>query len=128
MTLAPGDKIVRTPLFDPDETLTVLRIEGDVAVCSSDLDPGKEFPIAVSKVEAAMGHGGIRIDRSGETEGDEVGCGTETGYETDLGGGLCKCGNPAGEPEECPYALEIHDKKQICTCCESCRQNCADDI
>jgi len=62
MTLAPGDKIVRTPLFDPDETLTVLRIEGDVAWCSSDLDSG-EFPIAVFKVEAAMVNGGIRIER-----------------------------------------------------------------
>jgi hypothetical protein len=62
MTLAPGDKIVRTPLFDPDETLTVLRIEGDVAVCSSDLEHG-EFPIVVSKVEAAMVNGGIRIER-----------------------------------------------------------------
>ena len=63
MTLAPGDRIIRTPLFDPDETLTVIRIEGGIAVCSSDLDPGKEFPIAVSKVEAAMVNGGIRIER-----------------------------------------------------------------
>ena len=67
MTLAPGDRIIRTPLFDPDETLTVLRVEGDgeatVAICSSDLDPGKEFPIVVAKVEAAMANGGIKIER-----------------------------------------------------------------
>jgi hypothetical protein len=33
------------------------------------------------------------------------------------------------EPHVCPYASEINnDDETLCTCCEKCEQQCADDI
>jgi len=43
---------------------------------------------------------------------------------------LCeRCGvNEATEPHTCPYDFEINGDETLCTCCEQCRQLCADDI
>lgn len=39
------------------------------------------------------------------------------------------CEEANREPHGCPYAEEIcDDYEKQCTCCESCEQNCADDI
>ena len=42
----------------------------------------------------------------------------------------CKCEkNPAAEEHTCPYSVEINDDTEsLCTCCEDCESNCADDI
>lgn len=32
-------------------------------------------------------------------------------------------------PHVCPYKLDIHDDDEtLCTCCEDCTRECADDI
>ena len=31
-------------------------------------------------------------------------------------------------PHECPYRAEINDDYEMCTCCDWCRGECADDI
>lgn len=43
---------------------------------------------------------------------------------------LCKCGiNPATEPHPCPYQSDVNnDSDTLCTCCEDCQKQCADDI
>lgn len=43
---------------------------------------------------------------------------------------LCsRCGdNYATEPHPCPFAQEINDDDTMCTCCEACTNDCADDI
>ena len=42
---------------------------------------------------------------------------------------LCRCGNLATPPHQCPYSVEINDDfESLCTCCEDCQQNCMDDI
>lgn len=44
---------------------------------------------------------------------------------------LCqKCNiNSAEEPHTCPYKKDIHnDQETLCNCCESCQDECADDI
>jgi len=45
--------------------------------------------------------------------------------------GVCTaCGrNPSTEPHICPFADEINGNREtLCTCCDECAQNCADDI
>ena len=49
----------------------------------------------------------------------------------DVAEGMCEaCGkNPKAEPHTCPFKEEINgDDKSLCTCCESCTENCAWDI
>ena len=42
---------------------------------------------------------------------------------------LVTCPNNEDDPHTCPYQQEIHDDSDFqCTCCESCKQECADDI
>lgn len=43
---------------------------------------------------------------------------------------MCKCGvNPATEPHPCPYKSDVNnDPDTLCTCCEDCQKQCADDI
>lgn len=31
-------------------------------------------------------------------------------------------------PHTCPYQEEINDSKNLCNCCDDCRQECCDDI
>jgi len=39
------------------------------------------------------------------------------------------CGNQATEPHPCPYREEINDDSEtLCTCCQECAQECANDI
>lgn len=40
------------------------------------------------------------------------------------------CGKKeAQEPHPCPYAQDIHDDNEtLCTCCEDCEYECAQDI
>jgi hypothetical protein len=35
---------------------------------------------------------------------------------------------PAEAEHVCPYAYEIHEDESLCTCCESCASECADEI
>ena len=40
----------------------------------------------------------------------------------------CDHGEP-GEPHACPYASDVHDDDRLlCTCCEACTDQCAEDI
>ena len=39
-----------------------------------------------------------------------------------------RCKHEQTEPHECPYAVEINDDHEPCTCCDSCAGECADDI
>lgn len=40
----------------------------------------------------------------------------------------CKCGNKATAPHPCPYMSDVHnDNETLCTCCEECEQECAND-
>lgn len=42
---------------------------------------------------------------------------------------LCECGaHPAVEPHVCPYGDQIHGDDTLCTCCEACDHECANDI
>lgn len=42
------------------------------------------------------------------------------------------CDNDAREPHTCPYLTDVHDGEpgcdRLCTCCDECTQECADDI
>ena len=42
----------------------------------------------------------------------------------------CQCGDPDLDkhPHECPFKSEINDNNEACTCCDSCRHECAMDI
>jgi len=42
----------------------------------------------------------------------------------------CKCSVNDAQPDHtCPYRQDINDdNKTLCNCCDSCQQNCADDI
>lgn len=41
----------------------------------------------------------------------------------------CKCGQPGRTERPCPYESEINaNPASYCNCCESCMQNCLDDI
>lgn len=44
-------------------------------------------------------------------------------------GGHCRGTSAAIEPHPCPFDCEINDDHEsLCTCCEICQQECADDI
>lgn len=38
------------------------------------------------------------------------------------------CQNLAEDPHTCPYGEEINDDHSTCTCCQTCTDQCADDI
>ncbi len=42
----------------------------------------------------------------------------------------CTCGPEAQiAPHTCPYQYDVHnDDKFMCTCCDKCETECADDI
>lgn len=45
----------------------------------------------------------------------------------------CSCKDDEGgedyvAPHPCPYALEINDNDEPCTCCPDCTSQCAQDI
>ena len=60
---------------------------------------GKEFPIITNKVRAKK----VRLCES------------------------CNS-NPASEPHPCPFSEEINGDETKCTCCDSCTDQCAQDI
>ncbi len=39
----------------------------------------------------------------------------------------CKVGM-ASQESPCPYAEDVHQNKELCNCCDSCRQECLDGI
>lgn len=39
-----------------------------------------------------------------------------------------RCDSTSGVDGICPYEAEICGVERICTCCEECRQDCANDI
>lgn len=40
-----------------------------------------------------------------------------------------RCTNPPEELHPCPYLEDAEgDSETLCNCCESCQNNCADDI
>lgn len=39
-----------------------------------------------------------------------------------------RCDSTSGVDGICPYDAEICGVERICTCCEECRQDCANDI
>jgi hypothetical protein len=44
---------------------------------------------------------------------------------------LCECcgKNPAEPLHTCPFAVEIYgDEKQMCNCCDTCENQCCQDI
>jgi hypothetical protein len=42
---------------------------------------------------------------------------------------LCKCGNnPATEPHQCPFKIEIQGDSSLCTCCEECESVCRMEV
>lgn len=44
-------------------------------------------------------------------------------------GGRSSCKNAPVEEHTCPYAEDINgDHETLCTCCEDCTRECADDI
>lgn len=58
---------------------------------------------------------------------------TPAGAASDLGAGLgvalCKCGkNPATDSHYCPYAKDVNDDPEYCTCCDDCRYECCSGI
>lgn len=57
-------------------------------------------------------------------------CGDCNPLAPDMNIEMCKCGNnPATLPHSCPYKSDINDDSNtLCTCCDECKQNCADDI
>lgn len=40
----------------------------------------------------------------------------------------CQHDNHGIEPHECPYLSELHKDDSLCTCCESCVEECAIEI
>lgn len=42
---------------------------------------------------------------------------------------LCKsCMKQVANQRICPYAAEIFDEEKLCTCCDHCRKQCADEV
>jgi hypothetical protein len=40
---------------------------------------------------------------------------------------VCKCGSPS-VMSECPYDADVNGKTTMCSCCKSCRRECAMEI
>ena len=40
----------------------------------------------------------------------------------------CTCGKGLEDEHECPYASDINDDHSLCTCCDHCSKECADNI
>ena len=38
------------------------------------------------------------------------------------------CPNDATQPHTCPFKSDLYDDRTLCTCCRSCRSECARDI
>lgn len=48
---------------------------------------------------------------------------------TDFENKKCWCGNEEIEKHTCPYQEDVNgDSEYLCNCCDSCEQNCCDDI
>lgn len=40
----------------------------------------------------------------------------------------CTCESEEHDSHMCPYAMELYDSEEECTCCPYCEEQCAQDI
>jgi len=89
--------------------------------------PGKECTRTIQLCELhaceVAGRFGLEVPAEGQTRYERAG-----GYP-ERKTGRCKCGNPGLPLHPCPYDADLDNSKvPTCNCCETCQEDCVQEL